>query len=111
MLSGGKMHPHFSATISWRLAITAVLLTASMYSAASEVPLTLAEAQRLAVQRSRQLNGIDASATASREMAVASSQRPDPVLKLGIDNLPVDGPDKGSLSRDFMTMRRVGLSQ
>lgn len=105
------MHPHIPAAISWRLAITVVLLAASTYCAAAEIPLTLAEAQRLAVQRSRQLNGIESSATASREMAAASGQRPDPVLKFGIDNVPVDGPDKGSLSRDFMTMRRIGLSQ
>ena len=49
--------------------------------------------------------------TASREMAVAAAQLPDPVLKLGVDNLPVNGSDRFSLSRDFMTMRRIGLMQ
>jgi len=36
---------------------------------------------------------------------------PDPVLKVGIDNLPVTGRDRGSLNNDFMTMRRVGVMQ
>lgn len=74
-------------------------------------PLTLPEAQGLAVARSQQLAANKASITASREMAAAAGQLPDPVLKLGIDNLPVNGPDHLSLSRDFMTMRRIGVSQ
>jgi hypothetical protein len=44
-------------------------------------------------------------------MAAAAGQLPDPVLKFGVENLPVNGPDRLSLSRDFMTMRRIGLSQ
>lgn len=74
-------------------------------------PLTLLEAQGLAVARSQQLVAANASIAASREMAVAAGQLPDPVLKFGIENLPVNGPDRLSLSRDFMTMRRIGLSQ
>ncbi len=73
--------------------------------------LSLAEAQRIAVERSRQLTAQDASITAAREMAVAAGQLPDPVLKLGIDNLPVDGADRFSIARDFMTMRRIGVMQ
>lgn len=74
-------------------------------------PLTLAEAQALAVGRSQQLAANNASVVASRQMAAAAGQLPDPVLKLGVDNLPVNGPDRLSLSRDFMTMRRIGLMQ
>jgi len=73
--------------------------------------LSLTEAQRIAVGRSRQLAAQDASITASREMASAAGQLPDPVLRLGIDNLPVDGADSLSLGRDFMTMRRIGVMQ
>ncbi|MES2402255.1 MAG: TolC family protein, partial [Pseudomonadota bacterium] len=53
----------------------------------------------------------DALTTAAREQAVAAGQLPDPVLKLGIDNLPANGPDRFSLTRDFMTMRRIGVMQ
>lgn len=73
--------------------------------------LTLDGAQRLAVERSRQLAAQDSAVAASREMAVAAGQLPDPVLKLGVDNLPVDGTDRFSFTRDFMTMRRVGVMQ
>lgn len=74
-------------------------------------PLSLHEAQRRALERSRQLAAQDSAVTASREMAVAAAQLPDPTLKLGIDNLPINGPDRFSLSRDFMTMRRIGAMQ
>jgi outer membrane protein TolC len=74
-------------------------------------PLSLAEAQALALGRSQQLAANNVSIAASRQMAVAAGQLPDPVLKLGVDNLPVNGPDRLSLSRDFMTMRRIGLMQ
>ena len=49
--------------------------------------------------------------TSAREMAVAAGQLPDPVLKLGVDNVPADGADRFSLGTDFMTMRRIGVMQ
>ena len=73
--------------------------------------LSLEDAQRRAVERSRGLAAQDLAVSASREMAVAAGQLPDPVLKLGIDNLPVNGPDRFSVTRDFMTMRRIGIMQ
>lgn len=92
----------------WIAATVATLM--SMPAWAAE-PLTLREAQALAAGRSQQLIANGASIAASRQMAVAAAQLPDPVLKLGIENLPINGPDRLSLSRDFMTMRRIGLMQ
>ena len=77
----------------------------------SAEPLSLAEAQRIAISRSPQLLANEASASATRRMAEVAAQLPDPVLKLGVDNLPVNGPDRFSLTRDFMTQRRIGLMQ
>lgn len=91
------------------LALGAFALSVAAFAA--EAPLTLDAAQRLAVQRSRQLSAQDAAVSAAREMAVAAGQLPDPVLKFGIDNLPADGPDRFSLTNDFMTQRRVGVMQ
>ncbi len=90
------------------LALVAALLSTPLWAAP---PLTLQEAQGLAVGRSQQLAAGNASITASREMAAAAGQLPDPVLKFGVENLPINGADRFSLSRDFMTMRRIGLSQ
>ena len=80
-------------------------------AAAADAPLTLAEAQRRAVERSRLPAAQDAAASAAREMAVAAGQLADPVAKLEINNLPVNGEDAFSLTRDFMTMRSIGIMQ
>ena len=77
----------------------------------AEAPLPLVEAQRRAIERSLQIPAQDAAIAASREMAVAAGQLPDPVLKLGIDNLPINGADQFSVARDFMTQRYVGVMQ
>ena len=74
-------------------------------------PLSLEDAQRRAVARSQQLAAQDSAISAAREMAVSAGQLPDPVLKLGIDNLPVTGEDRFSLTRESMTMRRIGVMQ
>ncbi len=96
-----------------RLAPLAALLLALHWpiTAFADSSLDLAEAQRLAVSRSSQLVAQDAATTAAREMAVAAAQLPDPVASLDINNLPVNGEDAWSLTRDFMTMRSVGVMQ
>lgn len=91
-------------------AAAALGLAALAWSSQAE-PLSLQDALRLAEQRSRQLPAQDAAADAARQLAVSAAQRPDPVLKAGIDNLPVTGADRFSVTRDFMTMRTVGVSQ
>jgi outer membrane protein TolC len=89
----------------------AFLLCMLAAAADAQQGLTLAEAQGLALSRSQQLAASDAAASSLRDQAVAAGQMPDPVLKLGIENVPLSGPDRLSLSRDFMTMRRIGVMQ
>ena len=89
------------------LAMTLVSTTDAM----AQSPLTLADAQRQAIERSRMLVAQDSAVIASREMAVSAAQLPDPVAKLEINNLPVNGEDRFSVTRDFMTMRSVGVMQ
>src|SRR5258705_13677852 len=68
-----------------------VALVALAQTGFAQSTLSLADAQRIAIERSRQLAAQDASITSSPEMAPAPGQLPHPVLKLGIDNLPLDG--------------------
>lgn len=91
--------------------ILAAALAFAAVNADAQATLTLADAQRRAIDRSRQLIAQDSAITASRQMALAAGQLPDPVATLGINNLPIDGPDAFSLTRDFMTMRSVGVMQ
>lgn len=94
-----------------RIVLATLLSAGSVAAFAVDQPLTLGHAQQLAVARSHQLSAQDMAVTASREMAVAAGQLPDPILKFGIDNLPVSGSDQFSLTSDFMTMRRIGVMQ
>lgn len=77
----------------------------------STAPLTLLRARQIALGRSSLLVAQDAAVRASSEMAVAARQLPDPVLRIGVDNLPTEGPDRYNPSRDGMTMRRIGVMQ
>jgi outer membrane protein TolC len=74
-------------------------------------PLSLDRALELARARSQAVVAQDAAAVAARELAVAAGQLPDPTLTAGINNLPVNGPDRFSLTDDFMTMRSIGVMQ
>ena len=95
-----------------RLACLAVVCTAlAGVNSHAQQALTLDQALRAAQDRSRQLVAQDSAASASREMAIAAGQLPDPTLKAGINNLPINGPDRFSLTRDFMTMRSIGVAQ
>ncbi|HEX7272694.1 MAG TPA: TolC family protein [Casimicrobiaceae bacterium] len=106
---------HFAAQSRFRgfavFIVSAAALLAGAPPGAAETPLTLAEAQRLAVTRSRALDAQDAAAAAARDMAAAAEQLPDPVATLGVNNLPINGPDAWSFTKDFMTMTSVGLMQ
>ncbi len=95
----------------FRRSLALALCTVAFAAGANAEPLSLDEVLRLSEQRSRQLSAQDNAAQAAREMAVAAGQRPDPTLGVGLQNLPIDGPDRFSVSRDFMTMRSVSLAQ
>jgi outer membrane protein TolC len=88
-----------------------VLALWSGIACAAEPALSFAEALRLAVARSPQLASQHAMVEAAREMVGPAGELPDPKLKLGVENVPTDGPDRWSLTRDFMTMSKVGLMQ
>ena len=103
----------FIALISRRsFALGALALLYCSASFAQEAnSLTLDDALRIAEERSQELVADDATATAAREMAVEADQAPDPVLKAGLNNVPITGADAYSLTNDFMTMRSIGLSR
>ena len=104
-----REHWRALAEIFSHVGLAALLTFGALHAQAA--PLTLDDALRLAQERSRQLPAQDAAAAAARDMAVAAGQRPDPVLKAGLNSLPVNGPDRFSLVRDNFTMLSVGVSQ
>lgn len=73
--------------------------------------LTFEEALITAEQLSPGLQAQALSTRASREDSLAAGKLPDPRLVLGVQNLPVQGDDRGQLNADGMTMQMVGLMQ
>jgi len=95
-----------------RLATLAALCLVFVgFGSQAQATLTLDQALRIAQDRSRQLVAQESAAAAARELAVAAGQLPDPTLKAGVNNLPVNGSDRFNLTNDFMTMRSVGVMQ
>lgn len=73
--------------------------------------LSFDAALALAVSETPALRAEAAQIDAARQAAIPAGELPDPKLALGIDNLPISGPDRFSLTRDFMTMQRIGVMQ
>lgn len=78
---------------------------------ARDAPLSLDAAVELALRSAPQLHARMDGLEAAQDMAASAGRLPDPQLILGVDNLPVTGPDALSTTRDDMTMRKVGLMQ
>ncbi|WP_158675345.1 TolC family protein [Thiohalobacter thiocyanaticus] len=79
-----------------------------MSAAPVAAPLSLPEAEALALMHDRQAVAYEAGAQARREQAVAAAQLPDPSLKLGIANLPVESFDRSDTP---MSQLQVGVRQ
>ncbi len=92
-----------SRAVAWTAVLLPCLVTAA--------PLSLEAALQLAAQRSQTAQGARASVLSASEAAHAAGQLPDPMLRVGVDNVPATGPDRFSTARDFMTMKRIGISQ
>src|SRR5688572_2476487 len=126
-----SMSNRSSRLIIRRIVLAVGLALASVAGRAAEGTLSLAEAQRLAVERSRNITAQTFGIEAARSMAQAAGQLPDPVLILAVENLPItketaveepahptaakfantNSGNRFSVTRDNMTMRRIGLMQ
>jgi len=92
-----------------RYLLSVVLLLGAR--AALAQPLSLEEALRAADVHSPRLAAQRHALASAEHQSARAGELPDPKLKLGIDNLPVTGPDRYRYDRDFMTSRTIGVSQ
>ncbi|WP_414155606.1 TolC family protein [Pseudomonas sp. BNK-43-a] len=93
----------------WTLAATLLILLPAL--SAQAAALSLDDALRLAERNAPSLQARQEQVTAARNAVLPAGELPDPRLNLGLQNLPVDGSDRWSTNRDFMTMQVVGLAQ
>ncbi len=87
-----------------------VLMLTSIASHAAPL-LSLAEAQRIAAGDAPQIDAQAATLRAVQQASLGAGELADPKLIIGIDNIPTDGADRFNLTREFMTMRKIGFMQ
>ena len=91
----------------WLGGVLLVLTSAAAQAAALSLEQTLDLAQRYSAELSASRNQVRAYGA----MADSARQLPDPELKFGIENLPVQGSNARRFTREGMTMQRVGVMQ
>lgn len=94
-----------------RFLSAAAAVAAMLPALVTAAPLSLEQALDLAAKRSQAARAARAGAFGAAEAARAAGQLPDPMLSVGIENLPVTGPDRLRTTADSMTMKRLGISQ
>ena len=73
--------------------------------------LSFDETTRLAREAAPQLRAQQATLAGSRAVRSAADTLPDPRLTVGVESVPIQGPDRWSLTRDMGTEQRVSLMQ
>lgn len=87
------------------------MVLATGLGAGSAQALGYREALVLAEQQSPSLAAQRLQLDAAGAAHGAAAALPDPKLSIGVENLPISGMDRWSLTRDFMTMQRLALMQ
>jgi outer membrane protein, heavy metal efflux system len=86
-------------------------LWAGWVAGAGAAPLGFDDALTRALQETPALSASVSKIDAARQNAIPADALPDPLLKLGLSNVPIDGADRFSLDEDPMTMRTIGVMQ
>lgn len=94
-------------SIAFRRTVAGALFS-GWAAVAAAAPLTLAEAERLAVENDPITARYKAEAAALGDQAVADGQLPDPKLRLAFEGVPVD---TFALDQEAMTQFRVAVMQ
>jgi len=97
-----------SSRIAGALSLALLLVGGVVPLRADADGLTLAESERIAVERDAMLREMRAQGAAMRERAVMDGELMDPQLRLGAVNVPIDS---FSLDEEDMTMLEVGVAQ
>ncbi|TQI81470.1 outer membrane efflux protein [Serratia fonticola] len=87
------------------------LLLACWMANTQAADLTLAQSLVAAERYSAELSANQHQVNALQNRADTAMELPDPKLKFGIENIPVQGSNARRLTREGMTMERVGIMQ
>ena len=91
--------------------IICLMLLCPLTASADESALTMDHAIDQAQREAPQLAASTAMLEGATAVAPSAGRLPDPELVTAVDKLPVTTADKFSFTRDFMTMRKIGVMQ
>ena len=94
-----------------RFCFICLAVAAPFARAAEGGTLSLAEALRIGEKISPRLAAQSAALAAAQELVPRAGELPDPKLRIGVENLPVNGADRFRYDVDPGTMRRIGIMQ
>jgi cobalt-zinc-cadmium efflux system outer membrane protein len=97
--------------IFWARPCAAVLMVGAFAFPGLAGALTLEQALSLAEREAPSLDAQAANLQAARSAAIPAGELPDPKLKLGLQNVPIEGQAQWRLDEDFMTMQMIGVMQ
>lgn len=113
VFSSARHKPWSSVARTSRECLAACLLAGAVFAVGSAfaAPLGFDEALAAAERHSAALAARRASIEGAQQQQTAAGRLPDPKLSVGVENVPISGPDRFSWNRESMTMRRIGLMQ
>lgn len=88
----------------------ALILSLSLGTALAD-GLSFDDALQQAEAHAPGLRAAEARRASAAEAVAAADALPDPRAFVGLENVPVEGPDRFSLQSDFMTLQTVGVMQ
>ena len=109
-IRGARPHPN-KFLLTWRVRFATWLVSLCLLAPAAaqqDLPLTLEEAEALALDAEPGRAALMATADAFAEQAVAAGQLPDPTLRLGLANFPLQS---GGFTTEAMTQGQLGIRQ
>ncbi len=109
-IRGAAPHPN-KFPPAWRVYLAAGLMSFCLVTPAAaqqSLPLTLKEAEAIALDAEPGQAALTATADAFAEQAVAAGQLPDPTLRLGLANFPLES---GGFTTEGMTQGQLGIRQ
>ncbi len=97
-----------AGSLLWTIGLVAGLFLAQVAAAQQALPLTLQEAEELALYDEPGQNSLRLRAGALRDESVAGGQLPDPTMRVGLANFPIQS---GGFTTEGMTQAQLAIRQ
>lgn len=99
---------HVALTCFIRRQLSTLIVTSTLLGPSNIYALNLQQAERLAIQSDPTIENLTATSSAFDDESIADDTLPDPKLRLGVVNVPVDTFD---MKQEPMTQVKLGIQQ